>query len=93
MSTTQLLAEYLITGILMLFGIANILDIKTADLSSLTGLSDFVIALVLIASSYVIGFIVNVLAEATFHHLYSRIEFTLEIPGGQSCPGARPDPL
>ncbi len=74
MTTTQLLAEYLIAGILMLFGIARVLDVQTADLSSLTGLSDFLIALIFIAASYVTGFIVNVLAEATFQSLYRRIE-------------------
>ena len=74
MGTTQLLAEYLIVGILAIFGIARVFHINTVDLSTLTGIGDFGIAFVLITLAYVTGFIVNVLAEIVFQKLYRRIE-------------------
>jgi CofD-related protein of GAK system len=74
MSTTQHFVEYLITGILTLFGIAQILDVPVVELRAATGLSDFATALILIAAAYVTGFIVNVLAEYTFQGVYNRIE-------------------
>lgn len=74
MNTTLLFAEYLITGFVGLIGIFYVLDFELTSLSRLTTLNNIFITSILIAFSYVIGFITNVLAEAAFQPLYNKIE-------------------
>lgn len=74
MSATQLVAEFLIIGGLSLVGVVSILHVPILGLGTLTGLDPLAATTFLGAIAYMIGFFVNVIAEAIFRPLRHAIE-------------------
>jgi len=74
MRATQLIAEFLIIGGVLLLGAAGVFDVPILDLGPLSGSDPLVAGTLLGAIFYVTGFFVNVIAELVFGPLYRAIE-------------------
>ena len=74
MNTTELMAEFVIIGVLALILSFNLFPEILGAISPHISQLDTIAAIIFLVVSYVIGFLVNVLAEAIFSPIYLHIE-------------------